>query len=487
MLDIGGKRVTVMGLGRFGGGVGVARWLAAQGCDVLVTDMKPGKDLAEPLADIHDLVERGQVRLRLGEHNVSDFTDTDVVVANPAVPTPWNNRFLRAAQAGGVRITTEIRLAVERLPARRRTIGVTGSAGKSTTTSMIAHALRRALGPGRVHLGGNIGGSLLAEIDAITPEDWVVLELSSAQLHWLDVNAGYRGAPGFSPSIAVLTNLTPNHVDWHGDVDHYVRSKELIVKHQLAGGRAGEGDVFITVYDPERNLALYRWAQPTAGTIHLHPSDPATDPWPVGAHLNVRLPGAHNRLNGRVAATAVVAALRREASTAGQHPDALARVAGEGVSDFGGLRHRLEFVAERAGVKYYNDSKCTTPEACLLAVEAFASDPEVGAARVHLIAGGYDKKVDLWPVAMLAERLGGLYTIGATGPLLASVEAKIAGRGHVQSCGTLDAAVAAARARAQAGDVVLLSPACASWDQFTNYEARGERFAALARGRDEGR
>lgn len=482
MLNIAGQRVTVMGLGRFGGGVGVARWLAAQGCEVLVTDMKPADQLAEPLADIRDLVDTGAIRLRLGEHNVSDFTDADVVVANPAVPTPWNNRYLRAAEAAKVPITTEIRLAIERLPSREHTIGVTGSAGKSTTTSMIAHALGRVLGHERVHLGGNIGGSLLSKIGAIKPDDWVVLELSSAQLHWLSAGAGYASAKGFSPSIAVLTNLTPNHVDWHGELGHYVQSKHTIVKHQLAGGSAGAGDVFITVYDPERNLALYHWPQPEAATIHLHPSDPATDPWPVAPHLRVRVPGAHNRLNGRVAGTAVVAALRRERSMHGQHPDALARLAGEGVSGFAGLEHRLQFVVERAGVKYYNDSKCTTPEACLLAVEAFASDPEVGAARVHLIAGGYDKKVDLWPVAMLAERLAGLYTIGTTGPMLASVEAKMAGRGHVASAGTLEAAVEAARARAQPGDVVLLSPACASWDQFTNYEERGERFAALARG-----
>src|SRR5690606_11231147 len=137
-----GRRVTVMGLGRFGGGLGVARFLAAQGADVLVTDLDAEDKLRDSVAALRPLIDAGSVRLRLGEHNVSDFTTCDLVVANPAVPRPWANRFLRAAAAAGIPITTEIGLAVARLPDRRRVVGVTGAAGKSTTAALIAHILR---------------------------------------------------------------------------------------------------------------------------------------------------------------------------------------------------------------------------------------------------------------------------------------------------------------------------------------------------------
>src|SRR5436190_4214762 len=160
-MDFTGRRVTVMGLGRFGGGSGVARWLASQGADVLVTDLQSAEKLAEPIAEIQDLVDQGSVTLRLGEHNVSDFTTPDLVIANPAVPKPWENRFIRSAIAAGVPVTTEIRLLTERIN-RLKTIGITGSAGKSTTSAMIHHILVKA--GVRAHLGGNIGGSLLNDL-----------------------------------------------------------------------------------------------------------------------------------------------------------------------------------------------------------------------------------------------------------------------------------------------------------------------------------
>ncbi len=224
-----GLRVTVMGLGRFGGGVGVTRWLVERGASVLVTDMAPAEKLAEPLGDIDDLVRRGVVRTRLGEHNVSDFTDTDLVIANVAVPKPWENRFLRAAQAARVPVTTEIRLTIDRLPSRERTIAITGSAGKSTTSAMIHHALRTLGLP--TAFGGNIGGSLLPEIErgGITRETRVVLELSSAMLHWLG---------DWSPRVAVFTNFSPNHLDWHGTLEHYRASKMRILRAQRPGDAA---------------------------------------------------------------------------------------------------------------------------------------------------------------------------------------------------------------------------------------------------------
>jgi UDP-N-acetylmuramoylalanine--D-glutamate ligase len=447
MPDLDSKKVTVMGLGRFGGGAGVTRWLASQGAQILLTDLEPAEKLTDSIKEIQDLVDAGQVALRLGEHNVSDFTTCDLVVANPAVPKPWDNRFLRAARAANIPITTEIRLLVEQLPGRERTVGITGSAGKSTTTAMIHHILANT---GRdAVLGGNIGGSLLGEPGRIGTETFVVLEISNAMLFWL----GEGAAPPctWSPRIAVVTNVTNNHTDWHGSFEHYLACKKRLVVHQQPGDTAILGG------------SLADWALPRAVARTIIPEDPAArarDPGPLA------IPGRHNQLNASMAVAAACAL----------DPSLKRHEAERAVCTFKGLPHRLQLVVEAKGVRYYNDSKATTPEACLLAVSAFGEDQ---AGRVHLIAGGYDKKSDLTPVAGLAPRLAGLYTIGKTGPAIAAAAPPGA---RVQQCETLDRAVTAIAGAAKPGDIVLLSPACASWDQFANYESRGQRFCELVRG-----
>lgn len=431
-----GLGVTVMGLGRFGGGVGVVRSLAAAGADVLVTDLDAEAKLVEPLHQIADLIDSGAVRTRLGEHNVADFTTCDLVVANPAVPRPWENRFLRAAEAAGVKITTEIRLVVEQLQ-RKRVIGITGSAGKSTTAAMIHHVLQEV--GERAHLGGNIGGSLLPLIatGSIQRDDWIVLELSSAMLHWLGSRVGFEDAEGWSPGVAVLTNIAENHLDWHGSFEHYRSAKLSIFAHQQTGDIALRG---------EETLA-----------------QSADFPIALG------IPGRHNIANARLALAAASAVSRQPAQALAHH-----------LTSFRGLPHRLQLVAERDGVRYFNDSKSTTPASAILAVEAFESQRD---RSIHLILGGYDKGSDLTDAAHLIvhPKVASIFTIGVTGERIAEM-AQAAGTGKpVHACGTLETAVEHAHAAAAPGDVVLLSPACASWDQFTNYEERGDAFARLAR------
>ena len=416
IVDPHGQRVTVMGLGRFGGGTGVTRWLADNGARVTVTDLQSRSALAEPLREIAPYVDDGRVRVHLGGHLERDFVECDRVVVNPAVPRPWDNPFLRAARSAGVPLTTEICLVAERVD-RARVIGVTGTAGKSTTTAMIHHVLE-SLGR-RAHLGGNIGGSLLARLDEIEPDDWIVLELSSAMLWWL-------GA--WSPHVAVLTNLRPNHLDWHGSIEHYHRCKEAIFRNQRGG-----------------DIALRE-----------------ADAWGDGP-IRLAVPGEHNQANARLAiATAVRVGLDGAA-------------AGEALANFPGLPDRLQLVAEQDGRRFFNDSKATTPEATRVAVEAF-DDP----TAVHLLAGGYDRRTDLAAIVELAPRLAGLYTLGATGRSLAEA---VRG-GHAEYCETVDRAVTRALARMKTGDVLLLSPGCASWDQFENYRQRGMAFRAAVEKRD---
>lgn len=454
--QLDGMKVTVMGLGAFGGGAGVAEWLAEHGADVLVTDMKPESELHKSVAQLRPFIEAGNVRLRLGGHVLSDFTSCDLVVANPAVPAPWNNRFLQAAATAGIPVRSEIGLLVGRLPDRTRVVAVTGSAGKSTTAAMVHHALT-ACGE-RCEFGGNIGGTLHELLDTtFDPRTYVVLELSSFMLHWLHAErwgaspisssalAPGVHAAGGPPHVACITNVSPNHLDWHGSMSHYEQSKKWLVDDQLAGD--------VAILGP----GLRHWSLPPGVQRIESESQRVTD---------LRLPGSHNQINAGMALLA--------AKAVAPHLDL--NLATSALREFTGLPNRLQFVFERSGVRWYNDSKCTTPEACLLGVRAFA-DSDGSVRHVHLIAGGYDKGSDLSSVADLADRLAGLYTIGKTGPAIAA-----AARGRAIPCGTLDVAISRIRERAKAGDIALLSPACASWDQFDNYEERGRQFCELARG-----
>ena len=453
-MNLQGKRVTVMGLGRFGGGVGAVRFLHRRGAKLLVTDQADATTLRASLDHLADLRD---IAYRLGTHDQRDFEQTDLVCASPAVKP--GNKYLDAAQQAGVPITSEIQLLAAHLPSRAHTIGVTGTAGKSTVTAMIGHMLRKmAEGgsptadrgenandppsaihhPPSVFVGGNLGGSLLPEVDRIGAHDWVVLELSSFMLDRLR-------ADRWSPHVAVITNFQPNHLDWHGSVEHYRAAKQVIYDFQS---------------EREKDIAI--GGPGVHDTFDNRVSDFRTFDDISGPPVELALPGDHNQLNARLASTAVHAAL-----------DVPEWQPLEALRDFTGLPHRLQLVAERDGVRYYNDSKSTTPEAAILAIDSFA------ARTAHLILGGSDKGSDLTAMARhAAQRCRVVYTIGDTGETIADAAH---GSAEVVRCGDLPTALRHIAQRVRSGEAVVLSPGCASYDQYDNFEQRGEHFTELVR------
>jgi UDP-N-acetylmuramoylalanine--D-glutamate ligase len=423
-------RVTVAGLGKFGGGVSVARWLVAQGARVLVTDQAPADKLEKSVHQLDGL----PITFRLGEHRESDFTSCDLLVVSPAVPP--TNPFLLAAERAGVPVTTEIALFLERC--RARTAAVTGTKGKSTTTALLEKMLAT-----RHHtwLAGNIGISLLDQLDSIAPDHVVCLELSSFMLHWL-------GKSKWSPDLAILTMIGADHLDWHGTLADYHAAKANLVRFQKPHG--------IVVVDATHEHSR-RLASLSPGRVIEVPRD-------LPRPLSLRLPGSHNQRNAQLALHAAMAW--------GVGFDDAQRA----VETFEGLPHRLHLVHESHGVRWVNDSIATIPEAAVAAGKAF------DAGTVIQIVGGSDKGLDLTPMCVeLPRHCKAIFTIGTLGPSIAKRMTESCGSAGVEHVGTLELAVARARAIACPGDVVLLSPGCASYDQFSNFEARGNAFADLAR------
>ncbi len=566
--DFTGKRVTVLGLGVLSGGVASARYFAVRGADVTVTDLQP----AEALRKSIDALSTWPVRYVLGEHRDEDIAGADLVVVGPAVRD--DSPYLRLARDRGIPLTTETNLVFENC--RRPIIGITGSNGKTTTTRLVG-AMFQAVDPAML-VGGNIGRSVLNELagpdvadgrdeaaeignpsgEASDPgatsgtgpgatlgvegtaarsagESPVILELSSFQLHRL---AWIRQSPG----VAVVTNLSPNHLDWHGTFDAYEEAKQHIVHYQspedvvvlnadderLRGwaarcpGRVAwfsmEGPVETGCYVRDGQV-VYRG--PAEGGGVSESSDESEEHGPADGHDPVdgggpaergpagervvcpvdalRLPGPHNRANLLAAVTAVCLC------------GIPASVIRSTVEAFRGVEHRLEEVAVIDGVGYYNDSACTTPASTITALRAFD-------APVVLIAGGYDKGMSFDGMASeLVRRARAAVLIGATAD---AIETAIGKAGVAQTYGaksdaalaagtahtaagksgttdalaiarseTLDDAVRQSASLARPGDVVVLSPGCASYDMFTNYEERGRRFkeavAALARDADD--
>ena len=453
--DYRGQRVLVMGLGSFGGGLGAVKFLSARGACVTVTDARPAEELSESLEELRPVPS---LEFKLGGHDVEDFRHADLIVVNPAISR--EHPCLDAARAAGVPLTSEMNLFWQWK--RAPVVAVTGSNGKSTTTALTHEILSHT---GRqCWLGGNIGLSLLPRVEEIGQHDIIVLELSSFQLADLD-------RLQVSPEVSVITNFSPNHLDWHGTLAHYRRSKQTMLRWQSASDAAVlNGDDADVAAWPVWGERLTFGLQDAGGDgvfgeagdarVRL---DGRSELLPLSRWL--RLPGRHNLAN---ALAATCAAMRF-----GADADAVR----QGLENFQPLPHRLQLVGEVDSRTYYNDSLATTPESAEVALEAFQSP-------IVLLAGGYDKQVDLSSMASaIARRVKAVALMGQTASRLRELIAGDLATGCCVSdeLSSFREACEWAVAHSEPGDVILLSPGCASYDWFRNFADRGAQFTEFVK------
>jgi UDP-N-acetylmuramoylalanine--D-glutamate ligase len=443
-VDLAGKRVLVVGLARTG--VAASLFSAGYGAAVTATDDKPEAELAGTAARLR----AAGVKLELGGHAPKTFLEQDLIVVSPGVPAKLPP--LERARARGIPVWSEMELAWRFL--RGTLVAITGSNGKTTTTSLVAHILKEAEIPALT--GGNIGVPLLSLTEYSTDATVTVAEISSFQLETIE---------SFRPEIGVLLNLTPDHLDRHASFDDYARAKMRLFENQLDRDAAvlNADDPEVTRRMPSRPRIFWfsrrkRVAEGAflRGGEIIFRSDGAEIA--VARRDEIQLRGEHNLENVLAACAA--------AHLAGAAPSAIA----SGVKSFRGVEHRLEFVAEVGGVTFYNDSKATNVDAALKAVEAFPGP-------LVVILGGKDKGSPYAPLREpLRARARAAILIGAAAE---KIGAELGDAVAVEQAGTLDRAVELARKHAKPGDVVLLAPACSSFDQFENYEQRGRVFKEL--------
>jgi UDP-N-acetylmuramoylalanine--D-glutamate ligase len=452
-LDLRGKRVTLIGLGTRAGGLGVARYLTGQGAEVTVTDMRPAEALAEPLTALAGL----PIRFVLGGHQERDFTPqrADLIVRNPGVPR--RAPLLELARSHGIPVEMEMSLFFRACPAP--IIGITGTKGKTTVSTLSGELLRSAFPD--VVVAGNMGVSALEQLPRLRPETPVVIELSSWQLEALIEH-------GLAPRIAVLTLIAEDHLNTYDGFADYAATKRGITRHQ------GPGDwLVVNRDDPE----AWRAAGETAATVvPFGEGDRGDDgAWLTAEGLLWRWRGgkrcwprpASPALVGRHGARNALAALA-VAMLSGVNPDAI----GRDLAAFCGVKDRMETVAHLDGVTFINDTTATAPVATVAALDALSE-----AGQVHLMAGGADKGLDPSPLAEAAARHRAKVYLFA-GTATPALELALRNRG-LTPCGPfagMTEAVAAAHHEAQPGDIILLSPGCASFGLFRDEFERGDRF-----------
>ncbi len=474
MTDYGGQRVVILGLARQG--VALARYLAQGGAHVVVSDMQPANapKLAANIAALSNL----PIEYVLGGHPPTLLDGADLLCLSGGVDA--NVPLAQEARRRGVPLSNDSQIFLEACPAGVTTVGITGSAGKTTTTTLVGRMLTakdeggRMKGemrspflsfiphPSEVWVGGNIGNPLIADIQQMRAGDVVVMELSSFQLEIMTR----------SPHVGAVLNITPNHLDRHGTMEAYTAAKSRILLHQ------SDADVAVLGLD---DRGARRLSPLVRGRLAYFSGETSVDEgtflhdgrllfrWEGGEHTvcavkDIGLRGPHNVLNV-LAACAISGA-------AGAAPEAMRA----GIEGFTGVEHRLEFVREREGVKWYNDSIASAPERVVAALKSF-EEPIV------LLAGGRDKKLPWEDFARLAKtRIKFLVLFGEAGPLIQrAVEAVAMDRARYALCGHLLEAVQMAARKAESGDVVLLSPGGTSFDEFTDFAERGEKFKEWVR------
>jgi UDP-N-acetylmuramoylalanine--D-glutamate ligase len=445
-MELNGKRVLVVGLGK--SGTASALFLKAHGARVTASDSKTFDQFSK---EIPLLLDHGIV-VETGGHGERTFREQDLIVVSPGVPVDAPS--LVQARARGEVVIGEVELAAQFFPGR--IVAITGSNGKTTTTALAGEIL--AAGGFSTAVGGNIGTPAISLIERADQDTIGVLEISSFQLETIQT---------FHPSIAVVLNVTPDHLDRHHTLAAYVDAKARIFENQQAGDFAVlNADDPTCVEMAGRTLAQIFWfsrkkeikqgAFVSQGRVLFRGPGGEREIMLVS---EIALKGAHNVEN--VLAAACVGALL------GCEPEKIRSA----VSHFKAVEHRLEYVATVGGVEYYNDSKATNVDATIKALESFP-------ANIHLILGGKDKGSDYRALNdLLRQRVKRVYTIGAAAEKIESQIASVKSGGvEIVQAGTLESAIKRAAAVAQPGDIVLLAPACASFDQFTSYEHRGKAF-----------
>lgn len=481
MVDISalsGLRVLVVGLGREG--VALALYLARNGFTITATDSQPATKLG---AEVSALAQAG-ISLVLGEHPVSLLDQADILFVSPGIPL--EAPFLQAARKRKIPLSTESRLFCYLCPAP--ILALTGSSGKTTTTTLLGNIMKA---DGRkTWVGGNIGYPLIQVIDQIQPDDVVVMELSSFQLEYFhsrlnrDVNiqalsARAVGLPAlldsWSPPVGAILNITPNHLDRHPTMKHYVHAKRAIIDYQ------GEDGVVVLNLDNDMTRTIgyqfgskTRWFSLEAelpggaclidGDVALLDRDGTVHR--LASRAEIKLRGRHNLSN--ILAACLIA---REA---GASFEAMRQV----ITTFTGVKHRLEWVRERRGVNYYNDSIATSPERLVAALHSFDQP-------IVLLAGGRDKHLP-WEEAarLIVQRTRAVILFGEASDLIAGAINRVRPElpdtdTFIHRCVNMEEAVRLAALVAHPGEVVLLSPGCASFDAFQDFEERGERFKEL--------
>jgi UDP-N-acetylmuramoylalanine--D-glutamate ligase len=444
-LELNGKRVLVVGLGR--SGVASALFLKSQGARVTVSDVKSPEQLRE---EIPLLLDHG-IAVETGGHGERTFQNQDLIVVSPGVPV--DSEPITQARGLGQPVIGEIQLAAEFL--KGTIIAITGSNGKTTTTTLIGEIL--AAGGLKTLVGGNIGTPAISLVPEATPETVIVLEVSSFQLETIH---------SFRPKIGIVLNVTPDHLDRHRTFAAYVDAKARLFENQqtedfavlnaddptcveLAGRTRGQ------VFWFSRKHEVAPGAFVSEGEIVFRGAGTEQQLMPAS---EIPLKGSHN-LENVLAAVCAGTLMGCEAG----------KIAGA-IRNFKAVEHRLEYVATVRGVEYYNDSKATNVDATIKALESFPGN-------IHLVLGGKDKGSDYTLLNdLLRQRVKCVYTIGAAAE---KIQSQIKGATSIVASGTIDAAVKQAAASAHPGDVVLLAPACASFDQFQNYEHRGRVFRDL--------